>query len=108
MVPPRFQYRDMWGVSVDFVIQWVSPGLAHFVGCEVDDMLGLDFRLFVCPQDLRMVETTVRTKSTNTFRQWVRTPTGPQEVDITPVWAEYRGKKARFTCMVPVTAEVEK
>ena len=53
------------------------------------------------PKDASKVVSGVELQSTDTFRQRIRTPLGPQEVDITPFWADYHGKKARFTHMVP-------
>ena len=97
----------MWGVSIDYIVQWVSPELAHFVGLEVDDFLGRDFREFVFPCCLPTVEEGVENQSTATFWQRVRTPTGPQEVEVTPIWANYHGKKARFVHMVRTDVPAE-
>ncbi len=97
----------MWGISVDCIIRWVSPDLAHFVGLEVDDMLGRDFREFVSPISIPTVEKGLEEHSTKTYRQWVETPLGPRQLCITPVWADYRGETARYSHMVPVSVEVE-
>ncbi len=71
------------------------------------NILGKDFREFVYPKDVSKVVSGVESQSTDTFRQRIRTPLGPQEVDITPFWADYYGKKARFTHMVPVPERVQ-
>ena len=97
----------MWGISRDYKIVWVSPALAHLLGREVDDMLGRDFREFVCDKQLSTVEEGVKSESTKPFRQWVKTPLGARELCITPVWADYQGTKARYTHMVPVGVGVK-
>ncbi len=103
---PAF-HEGLWGISIDFIIQWASPELAHFLGYEVDDLLGMDFRQFVAPDHLPKTECRVNAQCTKTYRQRVITPEGEKEVDITPVWADYKGEKARFSHMVLVPVRVE-
>ena len=53
------------------------------------------------------VEEGVENQSAATYRQRVRTPTGLQEVEVTPIWANYHGKKARFIHMVRTDVPAE-
>lgn len=92
----------MWGISVDYIIQWVSPALAHFVGYEVDDVLGRDFREFVYADDMARVTASVKNQFATCFLPRVKTPSGYRAVKIITTWANHNGHQARFTQMVPV------
>ena len=89
----------MWGVSIDYIVQWVSPDLAHFLGYEVDDMLGKDFREFVHTEDMARVAASVEGRFGTCFSQRVRTPSGYQTVKVTTTWVNHNGRRARFSHM---------